>query len=153
MGVMAEPGGARPSVLVVEDDASMRALLRLFFTLEGWEVLEAGDGIVACELLRQALPQVVVSDVHMPRMGGLELLAALKSDPMTCDLPVVLITGDEQAPAAAAGYGAAACLTKPLRARELLDTAGALASASRRCAPTSCAGRRTCATPAASRRR
>jgi CheY-like chemotaxis protein len=78
-------------------------------------------------------PDLVLCDVHMPRMSGFELLDALKSDALTRHVPVVLVTGDEDAAAVALVRGAAACLMKPLAARRLLETASAFAFASRPC--------------------
>jgi CheY-like chemotaxis protein len=117
--------GVRPTVVVVDDDASMRALLRLILAASGYEVLEAEDGVAGRHLVMASAPDLVLCDVHMPRMGGFELLDALKADALTRHVPVVLVTGDEAAAAVAVVRGAAACLMKPLAARRLLETASA----------------------------
>jgi CheY-like chemotaxis protein len=119
--------GSRPTVVVVDDDPSMRALIRLILAASGYEVLEAEDGLAGRHLVMASSPDLVLCDVHMPRMDGFELLEALKSDALTRHVPVVLVTADEDAAAVALVRGAAACLTKPLEARRLIETASAFA--------------------------
>ena len=116
----------RPTIVVIDDDPSMRALVRLHLASGGCDVLEAGDGFAGRYLVMTALPDLVICDVHMPRMTGLELLADLKSDPLTREVPVVLLTGDEDVVALAKAVGAADCLRKPLAGKRLLEMAGAL---------------------------
>ena len=116
----------RPVIVVIDDDPSMRALVRLHLAGGGCEVLEAGDGFAGRYLVMTALPDLVICDVHMPRMTGLELLADLKSDPLTRDVPVVLLTGDDDVVTLAKAVGAADCLRKPIAAKRLLEATGAL---------------------------
>ena len=86
-----QPGAPRPTVLVVEDNTDMRA--HLFDLLAPrWRVLEAADGRTGLALARSDLPDVIVSDVMMPGMSGLELLEALRSDIRTSHIPVMLLT-------------------------------------------------------------
>lgn len=83
-------------------------------------------GVIAGRyLVMAASPDLVICDVHMPRLSGFELLAALKADPLTRHVPVVLLTGDDDAAAQARFAGAADCLKKPLVASRLLDAAAA----------------------------
>jgi len=112
-------------IVVIDDDASMRALVRLQLASSGCDVLEAPDAIAGRYLVVRAVPDLVICDVHMPRMTGLELLAVLKADPATRDIPVVLLTCDEDAAPIAIAAGAADCLTKPIPAERLLRAAGA----------------------------
>jgi CheY-like chemotaxis protein len=118
----------RPLILVVDDDPSMRALVRLHLANGGCEVLEAGDGVAGRYLVMTALPDLVICDVHMPRMTGLELLADLKADPLTRDVPVVLLTADEDLGALARAAGAADFLRKPIAPKQLLDVTDAFVS-------------------------
>ncbi|MHB8718757.1 MAG: response regulator [Candidatus Dormibacteria bacterium] len=83
-------GGRR--VLVVEDDASLRRLLELRLGAAGHTVRLAGDGCAALEVLQSWRPEVIVSDVMMPRMSGLSLCRAVRSDHGLRDLPVILLT-------------------------------------------------------------
>src|SRR3954452_18319224 len=79
--------------LVVDDDADIRALVRAVLEPLAFEVVEAADGNVALSELRStALPDVVVLDVEMPDVDGWETLAAIRSEPRTSTLPVVLCT-------------------------------------------------------------
>ena len=83
-------GGHR--VVVVEDDASLRRLLELRLCAEGHTVRLAADGSAGLSLLHEWLPDVVVSDVMMPRMSGLSLCRAIRADDSLRDLPVILLT-------------------------------------------------------------
>ena len=84
------PGGHR--VLVVEDDASLRRLLEMRLAARGHTVRLAEDGNAGLALLQGWRPDVVVSDVMMPRMSGLSLCRAIRADATLQDLPVILLT-------------------------------------------------------------
>lgn len=80
-------------VLVVDDDPVFRTIVADYLGTRGYEVQEAGDGVEALDSIRQTAPDVVVTDLGMPRLDGLGLLRALsKSDP---DLPAVVLTAHE----------------------------------------------------------
>ncbi|MFZ5804263.1 MAG: hybrid sensor histidine kinase/response regulator [Acidobacteriota bacterium] len=85
----------RKTILVVEDSITSRALLRNILEAAGFEVKVAVDGVDALTILRSEGADLVVSDVEMPRMGGFELTAAIRSDKRLADLPVVLVTARE----------------------------------------------------------
>ena len=72
-----------PTVLVVEDDPVILRLLEVNFQLEGFTVLLAHDGAEGIDLARAHKPDLVISDIMMPRTSGLELVAALKGEPDT----------------------------------------------------------------------
>lgn len=80
-------------ILVVEDQQMLRHLVREVLETVG-RVASARDGFEALRLVHELRPDVVVSDISMPGMDGLELMAALRSDPATCHLPFVLLSGD-----------------------------------------------------------
>lgn len=83
------------SVLVVDDSKTLRNVLRRSLTMAGVpdeDITEATDGLEALEAIRRSRPDVVLSDVNMPNMTGLELLRELRAQPETEDLPVVIIT-------------------------------------------------------------
>ena len=84
-------GTERPVVLVVEDNPDMRGYL-VELLLPRWTVLEAGDGVAGLALARAEIPDVIVSDIMMPGMDGLDLLAALRTDIATSHIPVMLLT-------------------------------------------------------------
>ena len=114
---------AAPRVLLVDDQPELRRLFRRSLGKAGFEVVEAWDGRVAIELLRKSPFDVVISDVRMPDMSGMELLKALHElDP---DLPVVLTSGspDTSSTSEANEFGAFAYLVKPVPFDLMRDTA------------------------------
>jgi len=83
------------AILVVDDDPSVRVVLRLVLETEGHTVVEAPHGKAALEAIRQhALPDIVTTDLTMPVLGGEQLISHLRSDPATAAIPIVLITGN-----------------------------------------------------------
>jgi len=80
------------TVLLVEDNPQNRKLARTILTLEGHEVLEAPDARAALETLARRRPDVVLVDIQLPGMDGLELVQRLRSDPETADLVIVAMT-------------------------------------------------------------
>jgi DNA-binding response OmpR family regulator len=80
------------SVLVVDDEPGIRDILRVNLEAEGYQVLEAGDGPEAIALARQARPDLIILDIMMPRMDGLEVLRRLEADPETAGLPVIFLS-------------------------------------------------------------
>ncbi len=113
------PGSATAGrVLLVDDQPELRRLLRRSLNKAGHEVIEAANGHVAVELAQQLRFDVVISDVGMPDMSGVELLEALRElDP---DLPVVLTSGW---PEASVALGAFAYLEKPVSFEMVCATA------------------------------
>jgi signal transduction histidine kinase len=116
-----------PEVLVAEDNAEMR---RLLVDLLGrrYRVRSAPNGRLALEAARAAHPDAVVTDVMMPEMSGTELCRALKGDPSTRHIPVVLVTSKAEREMKIEGLelGADDYVTKPFHPRELLARVGAL---------------------------
>lgn len=118
----AEPrsGGRFGLALVAEDNNDLRR--HLAEALSGdWEVLEAGDGAQALRLARERSPDVVVSDIMMPRLDGLELLKRLRQDVRTSHLPVLLLTARQDEATRLQGYSLSAddFLAKPFNPAEL----------------------------------
>jgi CheY-like chemotaxis protein len=114
--VQAEP----QKVLVIDDDETMRALLRLHLAAGGYQVLEAADAVDGGYLVLGKSPGLVICDVEMPYLDGYEFAMALKSDPKTCHIPVVFLTSDDDAAGKAHKAGAVAHLKKPITADRLL---------------------------------
>lgn len=119
----------RSKVLVVDDDASLRALVRLHLLNAGYEVLEAEDAVVGGYIVLRTPPDLIICDVNMPYMNGYEFVAALKADPLTQHIPVVFLTVDDDVAEQAQKLGAVAYLRKPLTVDRLLDTTALFASA------------------------
>jgi DNA-binding response OmpR family regulator len=112
-----------PTILVVDDDPVILQLLQVNFEMEGFTVITAADGVEGVERTRADRPDIVVSDVMMPRMSGLELVTALKADPDTAGIPVLLLTAKAQQADVATGLeqGADDYVTKPFEPLELVD--------------------------------
>src|SRR6266581_614195 len=81
-----------PKVLIVEDDPLMSRMYQKIFTFEKYEVEMAGDGEEALAKIPAANPTIVLLDVMMPKMNGLQVLEKLKADPATKHIPVVMLT-------------------------------------------------------------
>lgn len=110
------------TILVVDDDEYMRHLLHLHLTNAGYEVLVAEDAVVAGHSLLRQRPDLILLDVEMPFMSGLEFVQALKADPAVAAIPVVFVSSREDCEDRARELGAGAFLRKPLLANHLLAT-------------------------------
>jgi DNA-binding response OmpR family regulator len=112
-----------PKVLVVDDDPVIVRLLEVNFEMEGFEVVSGVDGMDGIEQARKHQPDVVVSDVMMPKLNGLELCIALKTDDATKHIPVVLLSAKAQVSDIRAGLDAGAddYVTKPFEPLDLID--------------------------------
>jgi DNA-binding response OmpR family regulator len=119
-----------PTVLVVEDDPVILRLLEVNFQLEGFTVLLAHDGAEGIELARAHKPDLVISDIMMPRTSGLELVAALKGEPDTKGIPIILLSAKAQTSDLKVGMDAGAddYVTKPFEPLDLVDRVNALLS-------------------------
>ena len=104
----------KPMVLVVEDNADIRDYIRQSFT-DLYDIRCAGDGREGLEMAQELIPAIIVSDVMMPVMDGVEMTRRLKGDLRTSHIPVILLTAKESESDRAEGYksGADSYLTKP----------------------------------------
>jgi putative two-component system response regulator len=111
----------RTRVLVADDTESVRALFRKLLMAEGHDVIAVPDGAEALDAVEKHHPDIVLLDVQMPRVGGLEVCRRLKSDPATRLTPVVLVTGQADMSDRIKGIeaGADEFLTKPVHPHEL----------------------------------
>lgn len=120
-GMVGGKDGFRPRILIVEDNASIRRMLAELF--EGlYEVTTAVDGQDALEKVAEVSPHIVLSDVLMPRMSGIELVKQLKGNLDTCHIPVVLLTARTEIEQNLEGLkiGADDYITKPFDSRLLV---------------------------------
>jgi len=108
------------TILVIDDDESMRDLLRLHLSAAGYEVQVAEDAITAGYMVLKHPPDLIISDVHMPHMDGFEFIAALKSDKSLPEIPVIFLTSHEEGDHRGKGLGAVGYITKPVMADQLL---------------------------------
>ncbi|MFT5008178.1 MAG: CheY-like chemotaxis protein [Granulosicoccus sp.] len=118
----------RQTILVVDDSLSQRNALKLLLVDSGFDVQTATDGIDALEKVRLELPAVMLVDMEMPRMNGLELTQAIKSQSATSHIPIVMITSRSQIKhrQQAKAAGVDDYLTKPFNENEVVDTVLAL---------------------------
>ena len=80
-------------ILVADDEDDVRPLLRTIQTRAGYEMVEASDGCSAYKMATEEKPDVVILDLHMPGMNGLEVLKRLKQNEVTKSIPVLMVTG------------------------------------------------------------
>jgi two-component system cell cycle response regulator DivK len=124
---MADAGNERPAprrILIVEDNELNRRLLNDVLEAHGYDVRQCTEGKPVLALARHFRPHLILMDIQLPDISGLEACRQLKDDPETRDIPVVAVTafamaGDE---GKARAVGCEAYLTKPIRLREFLDT-------------------------------
>ncbi len=119
-----------PTVLVVEDDPVILRLLEVNFELEGFEVVLAHDGAEGIEAAKSMQPDIIVSDIMMPRVSGIELVQALKADDATAKIPIILLSAKAQTNDLKSGMDAGAddYVTKPFEPLDLVDRVNALLS-------------------------
>ena len=126
---MRQPEGAQqhrrpaPRILVVDDAPDVRRLHTRYLHGSGMEVFTAENGTAALDAARRAVPDVIVTDVDMPVMGGLDLCRQLRADAATRGVVVVVVTGDATVQSKAAlEAGCDAVLGKPCSRTLLLAT-------------------------------
>jgi DNA-binding response OmpR family regulator len=131
---MLSPGGAtsrrfrrgcilRRCIVIADDDPGVVSLVALRLGLARFNVVQASDGEQALALVRKHQPMAVVLDVQMPRMSGLDVLGELKGDPLTSNLPVIMLTGERnnETVMQAMGCGADDYMVKPFDPDTLLE--------------------------------
>jgi PAS domain S-box-containing protein len=118
--------GPRHRVLLADDNADLRSYIGRLLRERNYEVEAVGDGLDALEAIRARKPDVLVTDVMMPRLDGFGLLAAIRADATLIDLPVIMLSAraGEEARIEGLAAGADDYLIKPFSARELLARVG-----------------------------
>lgn len=121
------------TVLIADDEHNIRHILDFSLHAEGFDVLSANSGEEALELAREHRPDLIILDVMMPGQGGIETCRALKSDPETASIPVILLTARSSREDRQAGEEAGAndYITKPFSPQKLVDTVQGLLGAAR----------------------
>ena len=109
-------------VLIVDDEAPIREMLTLALEMAGYECLEADNAQAAMTQVVDARPDLILLDWMMPGTSGIELARRLKKDPMTGDIPIIMLTakGDEDNKVQGLEAGADDYITKPFSPRELV---------------------------------
>ena len=117
------------TILYVEDNEFNRKIVRHLLARTAYRLIEAFDGEAGVAMAREALPDLIIMDIQLPKLSGLDATRRLRAEPPTADIPIVVITsfalsGDEQK---AKDAGATAYLAKPYSPRELLQVIRGLA--------------------------
>ena len=112
-----------PTVMVVDDDANIRAILRYRFEKEHYVVQLATDGLDALRQVQDRRPDLIILDLMMPEMDGIQFLAHLRSSPKTERIPVVILTalGADAYGDKTRQLGAAGVVTKPFSPQHLVQ--------------------------------
>jgi CheY-like chemotaxis protein len=110
-------------VLIVDDESSMRFLLRMILENAGYEILEAEHGAAALERINEWRPDLVVTDLMMPVMNGRDLVGRLRADPETASIPILLISANPDAKVATVD----AVMGKPFDLKAVVEVARSLA--------------------------
>ncbi|HEU4321826.1 MAG TPA: response regulator transcription factor [Roseiflexaceae bacterium] len=113
---------ATRTILIVDDEPEIATIARDYLERAGFRVLSAGDGVSALRMARAELPSLLVLDLMLPGMGGLDVARALRSDPATRPLPIIMLTAlvDETDRLIGLELGADDYITKPFSPRELV---------------------------------
>ncbi|MCW0205445.1 response regulator [Achromobacter veterisilvae] len=116
------------TILVADDSATMRMIVQATLAGAGWTVLTAGNGQEALEMARRHPVDLVVSDWNMPVMGGLELIQGLREDDQYLDVPVLVLTTEDDVDSkmAARDLGVCGWLSKPVDPDVLVELASEL---------------------------
>lgn len=116
---MTSQGGSRRNILVVDDEPQITRVLRTALSVHGYNVHTAGDGDEALEIMREWSPDLVVTDLAMPNMAGLELCKRIRTK---SQLPIIVLSvrGEEKTKVEALDAGADDYVTKPFGMNELL---------------------------------
>ncbi len=129
MGAVAKPaGGVRRKILVVEDESDIRELIRYNLEQEGFAVEEAADGVQALDRINRRSPDLVVLDLMLPGMSGLEICRKVRSTEQTASLPILVVTakGTEVDRVLGLEMGADDYVVKPFSPREVVARVKAL---------------------------
>lgn len=121
--------GRGRAVLIIEDEPHIAEAIRFLLTRDGWAASVHASGKAARELIAQAAPVLVILDAMLPEISGFDVLRAVRGDPETADLPVILLTANSAASARdmARDAGASLFMPKPFANADLLQAVRALA--------------------------
>ena len=111
------------NILIADDELRLRKVVAMFLRKSGHDVTEAVSGEQALELLKEKKPDLIVLDVRMANMSGIEATEAIKRDTDFADIPVILLTANVTSEEREHGLraGAAAYITKPFSPKDLLE--------------------------------
>lgn len=115
---------SKKRILLIEDNEFNRKIVRDLLARQPYDLLEANDGEAGVVAARRDRPDVIVMDIQLPKLSGLDATRAIRADPDTAKIPIIVVTsfalsGDDKK---AMDAGASAYLAKPYSPRQLLDT-------------------------------
>lgn len=121
---MEEASTQAKCIMIVDDESSLRSLVRANLEIDGFDVCEAVDGIEAMNLLRDMQPDLILLDIMMPGKDGIEVLGELAADNKLKDIPVILLTakGEQKDLERGAELGARGHITKPFDPEQMVRT-------------------------------
>ncbi|RMG94754.1 MAG: response regulator [Chloroflexi bacterium] len=110
------------SILIVDDEAMTRKLLRMMLGPAGYEIFEAEDGLDALHQVAKQVPDLIILDIMMPNMDGLEVCRRLRAQKETADIPIIILSARTSSHYIEEGLraGATRYLTKPITRQEIL---------------------------------
>lgn len=118
-------------ILLVEDSREARAVLAMILRQEGFAVFEAEDGLAALQMIDSAFPDLIITDLQMPNLDGIELIKALRGEPRFSKTPILVVSAlcseansvrvEREAGFLAIGVGANAIAEKPIQVDYLID--------------------------------
>lgn len=109
------------TILVIDNQETARDLLNFDLKFAGYEVLLAEDAIAAGNLVLQGAPDLIISNVELPYLSGLELAAALRNDDSIPRIPIILLASTDDGREQAAALGIEAYEVKPVEAARILE--------------------------------
>ena len=117
-----EKGRVTKTILLADDEANLRILVRTTLDVAEYLIIEATDGTTALELTRQQRPDLLVLDWMMPGLNGIDVVQALRQDPTTAHIPIIMLSARGQATDQERGrsMGVSTYLVKPFSPLELL---------------------------------
>ena len=115
-------------ILTVDDSPSMRLMMQLTLTSEGYEVVQASDGIEALEYARNRKADLILTDINMPRMDGIALVRELRLLPAYKGVPILILTTESALERKLLGKeaGATGWLVKPVSGNDLIKVVNAI---------------------------
>ena len=109
------------TILIVDDDAAVRTMMKIVLNTNGFETLEADNGTEALTLATEKKPDLIISDVMMDNVNGFMLYELLRKEPATRKIPMILITGEAQKFGAWESEKNVAYFQKPVSMHDVLD--------------------------------
>jgi CheY-like chemotaxis protein len=96
--VTSADGQSHHRILVVDDDEDIARFVEMNLVMEGFEVVVAHDGAVALDMVRKTVPDLIILDLMMPEVDGVEVTRRLRADALTSALPIIMLTAKGQTP-------------------------------------------------------